>query len=213
VSVSITSGNGDPIHAAMRGGWPPPAPATVTPIDTSVPTFQLRIDGAGLARTGTVELVHGNATFAATSVTWQGKDRILATFNTTGAFNGLYDVVVYNPGGSSAMLDDVFEIKNSVVGPDPVPPRYELMPNYPNPFNPSTTIRYRIGSREHVELSVYDVSGALVRTLVDGVKNVGAYTLEWNGRDDAGNTVSSGVYFYRLVAGNFSDVRKMTLVR
>jgi M6 family metalloprotease-like protein len=213
VSIRITSGNGDPINAAMRGGWPPPAPATVTPVNTSVPTFLLRIDGAGFARTGTVELVRGNATFAATSVTWLGKDRIRATFSTTGAINGFYDVVVYNPGGASAVLDDVFEITNSVADPEPVPPRYELMPNYPNPFNPSTTIRYRIASREHVELAVYDVGGTLVRTLVNESRPGGSYSLEWDGRDDRGTSVSSGVYFYRLIAGKFSDARKMTFVK
>jgi hypothetical protein len=130
-----------------------------------------------------------------------------------GAINGFYDVVVQNPGGASAVLDDVFEITNSVADPEPVPPRYELMPNYPNPFNPSTTIRYRIASREHVELVVYDVSGALVRTLVNESRPGGSYSLEWDGRGDRGTTVGSGVYFYRLIAGEFSDARKMTLVR
>ena len=90
---------------------------------------------------------------------------------------------------------------------------FALLPNYPNPFNPITTIRYEIASREHVELRVFDVSGALVRTLVDEAKAAGAYSLEWNGRDDRGTPVSSGVYFYRLTAGAFSDVRKMTLVK
>jgi hypothetical protein len=173
----------------------------------------LTIDGAGFARAGAVELVRGNATFAANAVAWLGKDRIRATFHTTGAINGFYDVVVFNPGGSSAFLEDVFEIKNSVEDPGPVAPRYELLPNYPNPFNPATTIRYRIGSRSRVALRVYDVNGALVRTLVDESKEAGAYSLEWNGRDNRGNPASSGVYFYRLIAGDFSDVRKMTLLK
>ncbi|HEX6791862.1 MAG TPA: M6 family metalloprotease domain-containing protein [Candidatus Krumholzibacteria bacterium] len=213
VSVGITSGNGDPITAWMRGGWPPPSPATVSPVNTSAPAFALTINGAGMARSCTVELVRGNATFAATSVTWLGKDQVRAQFNTTGAANGFYDVVVYNPGGASSMLDDVFEIKNSVAAPGPAPPRFELMPNYPNPLNPSTTIRYRIASREHVKLVIYDVRGTPIRTLVNESKPAGSYALQWNGRDDRGVAVSSGVYFYRITAGSFSDVRKMTLLK
>ena len=81
------------------------------------------------------------------------------------------------------------------------------------PVQPIDTIRYQLAARTKVELRVYDVSGAVVRTLVDDVRGAGAYSLEWNGRDDRGNTVSSGVYFYRLNAGDFSDVRKMTLVK
>jgi flagellar hook assembly protein FlgD len=64
-----------------------------------------------------------------------------------------------------------------------------------------------------VSLRVYDVSGAVVRTLVDESKAAGSYTLTWNGRDNHGSPVSSGVYFYRITADGFSDVRKMTLLK
>jgi len=146
-------------------------------------------------------------------VEWVGKDRILAGFDLTGAPNGFYDVVVYNPGGASAVLTDAFEVSGAPTAAGDTPHSFELMPNYPNPFNPSTTIRYELAKRTQVELRVYDVHGALVRTLVDGVKGAGAYSLEWNGRDDRGTAVSSGVYFYRITAGDFSDVRKMTLLK
>jgi len=88
-----------------------------------------------------------------------------------------------------------------------------LLAAYPNPFNPETTIRYELASRVHVSLRVYDVSGAVVRTLVSGDKPAGSYSLTWSGRDDHGSAVGSGVYFYRITAGDFSDVRKMTLVK
>ena len=87
------------------------------------------------------------------------------------------------------------------------------MAAYPNPFNPETTIRYELASSSHVSLRVYDVGGAEVRTLVDANKAAGSYALQWNGRDNKGNAVSSGVYFYRISAGSFSDVRKMTLLK
>ena len=86
--------------------------------------------------------------------------------------------------------------------------------NYPNPFNPVTSIRYGITDRAHVTLRVYDVRGRLVRTLVDEVQNPDAnHRVEWNGRNNAGNPVASGVYFYKLNAKNFTKTRKMVLLR
>jgi M6 family metalloprotease-like protein len=214
VSVTLTSGNVNPMTATMMGGWPSPAPATIAPAGgVSGNTVQLQIDGSLFAKTGTAELVDGATTIPSTSVEWVGKDRILADFDLAGAPNGDYDVVVYNPGGASAVLTDAFEVTGAPTAAGDTPHSFELLPNYPNPFNPSTTIRYELASRSQVELRVYDVSGALVRTLVESVKNAGAYSLQWNGIDDRGNAVSSGVYFYRLTAGEFSDVRKMTLVK
>jgi M6 family metalloprotease-like protein len=214
VSVALTSGNGNPMTATMMGGWPAPAPSAIAPTGgTSGGGVQLQIDGSLFAKTGTAELVDGVTTIASTSVEWVGKDRILADFDLTGAPNGFYDVVVYNPGGASAVLSDAFEVTGAPTAAGDSPRRFALLANYPNPFNPSTTIRYELASRARVELRVYDVNGALVRTLVDDVKPAGAYALEWNGRDDRGNPVGSGVYFYRLTAGDFSDVRKMTLLK
>jgi M6 family metalloprotease-like protein len=213
VSVQLTSGNGNPMTATMQGGWAAPVPTTVAPnTAASGNLVQLQIDGSLFAKTGNVELV-GASTIAATSVEWIGKDRILADFDLTGAGSGLYDVVVYNPGGSNAMLDDAFEITGAPTAAGDLPAKFALLPNYPNPFNPATTIRYEIASRTQVELRVFDVSGALVRTLVNESKAPGAYSLQWNGRDDRGTAVSSGVYFYRITAGDFTDVRKMTLLK
>jgi hypothetical protein len=88
-----------------------------------------------------------------------------------------------------------------------------LAQNYPNPFNPSTTIKYSIKTNAHVSLNIYNVAGQLVRTLVDGDMNAGAYTETWNGRSNTGNPVSSGVYFYKLVTKNFSMTKKMVLLK
>ena len=214
VSVQLTSPNGNPMTATMMGGWPAPAPVSIAPTGaTSGASVQLLINGSLFAKTPVVELVDGATTINTTSVYWAGKDRVIASFILTGAASGLYDVVVYNPGGASAVLADAFEIDGAVTAVGDSPKQFSLMPNYPNPFNPSTTIRYQVPSSVHVELRVFDVSGALVRTLVNESKAPGAYSLEWNGRDDQGTAVSSGVYFYRLNAGSFSDVRKMTLVK
>lgn len=89
-----------------------------------------------------------------------------------------------------------------------------LSSNYPNPFNPRTTIRFRTeADAERVSLRIYDVAGRLVRTLVDGALAAGDHQVMWQGRDDAGSEVASGVYLYRLEAGAASRSRSMVLVR
>ncbi len=95
----------------------------------------------------------------------------------------------------------------------PVPAEFGLAQNYPNPFNPVTTIRYQLPKAGHVSLKVYNIYGQLVRTLVDDQVHAGYHTVQWNGRDEFGQAVSSGVYYYRLVAGTFVETRKMALLR
>ncbi|MCK5620477.1 MAG: T9SS type A sorting domain-containing protein, partial [Candidatus Krumholzibacteria bacterium] len=90
-----------------------------------------------------------------------------------------------------------------------------LYPAVPNPFNPETTIRYDVTVRGHLSLSVYDVAGRLVRTLVDEVKApmAGGYSVTWNGRNNNGEPVPSGVYFYRLATKNATQTRKMVMLK
>jgi hypothetical protein len=89
-----------------------------------------------------------------------------------------------------------------------------LHQNVPNPFNPTTTIRFDLVREAHVRLHIHDVAGRLVRTLVDKDMSAGRnHSLVWDGLDDAGVPVSSGIYFYRLEAGDFSDSRKMVVLR
>jgi PKD repeat protein len=88
-----------------------------------------------------------------------------------------------------------------------------LHPNQPNPFNPSTTIRFTVGDSDAVKLRIFDMNGRLVRTLVERRFETGTHAIEWDGRDDHGRTVSSGVYVYRLEAGASTHSRRMVLVR
>jgi len=214
VSVQLLSGNGDPILTVMKGGWPAPGIGVFAPtIGTSGNTVQLEINGPGFAKTPTAELVLGATTIPSTAVEWIGKSRILASFDLTGAPNGFYDLVVYNPGGACAVSAASFEVEGAPTGAGKTPTQFALLPNYPNPFNPTTTIRFDIATRSDVALEVYDVKGALVRTLVDESRAAGSYRLEWDGRNDQLQPVSSGVYFYKLTAGGFTDVRKMTLLK
>jgi uncharacterized repeat protein (TIGR01451 family) len=85
--------------------------------------------------------------------------------------------------------------------------------NHPNPFNPTTTIEYGLVSQQHVELSIFDVHGQLIKTLVNETKPAGWYDAEWDGRDRKGNPVASGVYLSRMAAGSFSDTRKLVLLK
>ena len=93
-----------------------------------------------------------------------------------------------------------------------VPHDFRLLPNYPNPFNPSTLIPFRLDRPSHVRLSVYSSLGHPVQILLDDERPAGYYQIAWHGRDRRGFGVAAGVYFYRLEAGSSSQTRKMTLI-
>ena len=96
-----------------------------------------------------------------------------------------------------------------------LPKAFALSQNAPNPFNPATTISYSVpeGAAATVDMKVYDIRGQLVRTLVNESKEAGSYTVFWDGTDESGRKVSSGVYFYRMRAGKFVQTRKMVLLK
>lgn len=102
----------------------------------------------------------------------------------------------------------------TAVGDGTQPHAFALRQNVPNPFNPITTISYDVpagGAR--VSLRIYDTAGRLVRTLVDEQRPAGTHNATWDGRNAAGSAVSSGVYFYRMVSGSFSESRRMVLLK
>jgi hypothetical protein len=88
-----------------------------------------------------------------------------------------------------------------------------LRGNFPNPFNPTTTISYNLPASGKVKLGVYNLRGQLVRTLVNEAKSAGDHKVVWDGKDERGNTMSSGIYFYRLDTGKHSETRKMMLMK
>jgi len=97
-----------------------------------------------------------------------------------------------------------------------LPKAFALAQNSPNPFNPSTTISYSVPegrSQVRVSLEIYDLRGRRVRSLVDEARDAGVYTVFWDGLDEQGGRVSSGVYFYRMRAGDFVQTRKMVLLK
>ena len=93
------------------------------------------------------------------------------------------------------------------------PESFTVHQNYPNPFNPETTIRFDLPSTADVDLSLYNLAGQRVATLAVGLREAGSYSLRWDGRDDAGRDLASGMYFYRLTAGNQVETRKLLLLR
>jgi hypothetical protein len=87
------------------------------------------------------------------------------------------------------------------------------MSNYPNPFNPATTIRYEVSSAQNVALAIFDVNGRLVRALDAGMKSAGAHEKRWDGRDNQGRPVASGVYYARLTGQQQTLTRKIVLLK
>jgi hypothetical protein len=93
------------------------------------------------------------------------------------------------------------------------PTVYSLEQNYPNPFNPETIISYSLPEAGHVSLRIYRINGQLVKTLQDADQSPGMYERIWDGKNEFGNKVSSGVYFYRLQSNSFTQVKKMILLK
>lgn len=144
------------------------------------------------------------------NVTWQ-KDII------TGSFDNkyFYARVIENDG--DYVVCSAIWTRRELCIEEPLttslsPNHFALENNYPNPFKTQTAIRYSLPAQAKVSLKIYDISGKIIRNLVDEDKSSGVYTAHWNGRDDKGNVVSAGVYFYRLETGKFTAIKKLLIV-
>ena len=91
--------------------------------------------------------------------------------------------------------------------------QFELLQSYPNPFNPVTTIPYNVPTAGPIKLEIYNLRGQRVKTLLDTETEAGKYGVLWHGRDDAGQPVASGLYFYRLRGNGFDKTDKMLLMK
>ena len=135
----------------------------------------------------------------------------------------LIKIVAYDPGLLTGMdtSDSLFSIKDYTAvedkgeGEGDITPKFvnSLEQNYPNPFNGTTTIAYSVGSREMVDVRIYDTSGRLVKVLETRKRVPGKYTVVWRGKDARGKGVASGVYFCRIKAGKFRQTRKIIYLR
>ena len=127
----------------------------------------------------------------------------------------LNDVSANNSSGEGIELISQPGSTGTVVGvrEKSGPTAYSLSANFPNPFNPNTSIQYKLGDDVSVRFEVLNVAGQTVRLLVNDLQNSGQHTIQWDGRDDSGRKVSAGVYLYRLQAGSFMLTNKMLLLQ
>ncbi|MBN1212567.1 MAG: VCBS repeat-containing protein [candidate division Zixibacteria bacterium] len=126
--------------------------------------------------------------------------------------DGILDIASTNIAGHLQIILNqmVTAVEDSPLG---LPSQFNLRQNYPNPFNPETIIEYRLQKRTQVKLTVYNVLGQPVKTLVDEMQSAGNYRAFWNGTDQNNRSVATGVYFYRLRAGDFTEAKKMVLLK
>ena len=133
--------------------------------------------------------------------------RVLRDFEDNARFE-IADGLVFDPSQlANPLIGGVLDIQTT-------PTEFALLQNFPNPFNPETTIGYELAESADVTLQIYNVVGQVVRTLmVSESQSVGRYQVRWDGMDDRGMPVSSGIYFYQISAGKFQDVRKLMLLK
>jgi len=113
----------------------------------------------------------------------------------------------------SPLSENLVVYTHSLVLDIELPQNIQLQQNYPNPFNPSCVIEYSISSPENVNISIYNIVGRHVATVIDEKHVAGDYAVIWNGTDNSGSQVASGIYLYSLTAGNKSTSKKMMLIR
>ncbi len=124
-------------------------------------------------------------------------------------------VINYNfvNGPSVVRMNGPIETGVTKNTPTAIPTDFQLSQNFPNPFNPKTSIQYTLPVQDYVTLKVYNSLGQLMQTLVDANQSAGSYIATWNGRDDFGNVAASGIYFYKLETARFSQTKKMVLMK
>jgi len=192
----------DPQAVAWQDANPGPG-HLLTSRGGQAPLFEVMAQAPG-------ELVLGNGITAGEPVSGRGLLAELRFRVVGSASDAYFDLQEAFVARSGTQVKRVQQLHSATLRPR----TYYLSANFPNPFNPSTTIEYALPQAGSVELSVYDVLGRQVRTLVqDPQQAAGFYTAQWDGRDSAGRPAGSGVYFFRLQAGNFTRTQKMTLLK
>ncbi len=162
--------------------------------------------------------------FDLTANTWQqlipSGDLPVARDGAVGVYIEDEDRMVIFSGQGGSRLNDVWSLENlsqptaiETPGEASVPTVFELFQNFPNPFNPSTTIRYNLGKSTVVSLKIYNLLGQEIRVLVNETQSAGQQSVTWNGRNNFGAPVVSGIYLYRIETENFTASRKLVLIQ
>ncbi len=179
--------------------------------DTTHSAYPLTIQFFGSDNSGEGETLLGNDTYTITDFITGGKT---VNLGNVGIIIGDSIVAITtDSSGNTSEFSVIFfvSIEDCVV--DKIPTKFNLYQNYPNPYTSSTTIRYHLPKETKVSLKIYNQAGQLVRTLVNGTKKAGAYTVRWDGKDKHESDLPNGVYFYRLETGDFTSTKKMVLIR
>lgn len=147
---------------------------------------------------------------------WQLAKTPIQKYKMTDGFNGeVLGAVQLSESGSLTINDPRIEtvvIKSVSIEPS-LPTSYTLEQNYPNPFNPETKIDFALVEQGRMKVVVYNVLGGKVRTLIDQVMEPGYHSVHWDGRNQNGEMVQSGIYFYKMTTPGFTQIRKMLLIR
>lgn len=163
----------------------------------------------------TVDDGTGDVRVAALATSFGGnRDSSYALNDSLELVRGILYYSYYNFKIEPRNMDDVVRKTTAAVENEfHQPLAFELKQNYPNPFNPATSIRYQLGAAENVQIIIYNLQGQRIKTLVNSFQTAGNHTIEWDGTTDVNLQVASGVYFAKLVAGDFHSIKKMLLVR
>ena len=124
-------------------------------------------------------------------------------------------MVVYQQNITSGISNDIYDIIFNYLETKDVstPYKINLHQNYPNPFNPTTLIQYDLPEKSYVSITIYDLMGKRVKTLVNSKQDAGYRSIHWNATSDLGQPVSAGMYIYTIQAGEFRQTRKMVLLK
>jgi hypothetical protein len=188
-------------------------------------TFHEAIDATGLY-TGdawhNMKVVVSTVNDTTVSMECYFDDQLLGLYYDTSSDarpSGQFGIYVFNQVAADPLagyFDNIVVTQNATAIEDDetvLPQQFSLEANYPNPFNPSTTIRFTLDQTEDVNLTVYNTSGQVVKSLVNGSVSAGQHEVKWNATDISGNTVASGIYLYTLRAGNKTETRRMIFLK
>ena len=153
---------------------------------------------------------------------WEGEDNIDIAPLFCDAANGNYSLrqgsaCLPENNNCNALMGAISESCSATSAEDSddqvIPIEFALHQNYPNPFNPRTVISYALPRSSHVAVTVYNILGQRVRRLIDTYQPAGWHTIQWDGKDQRGQSVATGIYLYRISAGDYVKTKKMLLLK